>query len=79
VSLKGKLAIRNAGKWFAKLQLQNGMKNFRGLESIDLEQYEVDEEEDEDEEDEAGLSEDESSKMRSRKTNVNFCINFIIL
>ncbi|XP_028415543.1 uncharacterized protein LOC114538615 [Dendronephthya gigantea] len=55
-TLKGKLAMCNAGTWFAKLQLQNGMRNFRDLENVELQQYE-----DVDAEEEAEVSEGESS------------------
>ncbi|XP_028409279.1 uncharacterized protein LOC114531880 [Dendronephthya gigantea] len=55
-TLKGKLAMCNAGTWFAKLKLQNGMRNFRDLENVELQHYE-----DVDAEEEAEVSEGESS------------------
>ena len=66
ISLKGKLAICNAGKWFAKLQLQNGMRHFRGLDNVDLEQFEADD----DEEDEVRFSGDESSSSETEENEM---------
>ena len=64
-SLKGKLAMCNAGKWFAKLQLQNGKRHFRNLDNVELQQYDDDDEDDDDDK-EARVSEDESSSDEER-------------
>ncbi len=53
----------NAGKWFAKLQLQNGKRHFRNLDNVELQQYDND---DEDDDKEATVSEDESSSDEER-------------
>ena len=66
VSLKRKLAICNSGKWFAKLQLQNGMRRFRGLDNLDLEQFEAENYE----KDELRFSGDESSSSETEEIEI---------
>ena len=58
----------NAGKWFAKLQLQNGKRHFRNLDNVELQQYDDDDEDDDEDDDdkEARVSEDESSSDEER-------------